>query len=254
MVKKFFKVIIFLLFILTGVFLWHRGKRQSPYLKWGELNCQKLGFNSWPGVLIIFNSGGWGDTAFEEAEDFAKVVRGIKTTINKLGRKTCVVSYGRTKNNFLGRIQGMKEILSSFRSQSERLAGQVKIFLENNPQGKVLMTGLSLGAHFVGETMEKIDPKAPVLAIKAGTPFRRYAQKSKNILELIHQNDFLAMGNHQALLGVALRGIIRWAGAKIKGQKLSLAKAVHVPGHRYDWKFPWVKDEIVSFLENNLRF
>ena len=252
MIKKFFKILIFFLFIFSGFFLWGRGRRPSSYLKWGELDSQKPRFNFLPGVLIIFNSGGWGNTAFEEAEDFTKVIRGIKETLNRLGWRTIIVSYGRTKDDFLGRIQGMKEVLNSFKFQSEKLANQIKIFLERNPKSKVLMTGLSLGAHFVGETMKKIGENNSVFAIKAGVPFWGCGPRLKNILELINEKDIVATGNYKTLISVTVKGIARWIMAKIRGYKLSLSNAIQIPGHRYDWKFPWTKERIVSFLESNL--
>lgn len=255
MVKNFFKIIIFFIFIISGAFLWGRGKKPSYYLnlKWGELDFHNPRFNFLPGVLIIFNSGGWGNTAFEEAEDFGKVIRGIKDILRKFGWETSIISYGRTKDNFLGRILGLKEILSSFNFQSNKLADQIKLFLERNPRSKVLLMGLSLGANFVGKTMEKIGENHSVLAIKAGTPFWKRSLKSGNILEIINETDILATGNYKVLVSTVIKGIMKWLAAKIKRYKFSFTNAVHVPGHNYDWKSSRLRKEVISFLENNFQ-
>lgn len=254
-IKKFFKIVIFFLFIISGAFLWGRGKHPSYYLnlKWGELDSQKPRFNSHSGVLIIFNSGGWGNTAFEDAEDFTKIIRGIKSTINKLGWKTAIVSYGRTKDDFLGRIQGLKEILSSFNFQSKQLADQIKLFLERNPRSKVLLAGLSLGANFVGKTTERICDNPSILAIKAGTPFWKRGPQPVNILEIINETDILATGNYKVFTSAIVKGIMKWLTAKIKRRKLSFTNAINIPGHNYDWKSPRLREKVISFLENNLK-
>ncbi len=44
-------------------------------------------------VIIIFNSGGWGNTPLEKAEDFATIIRGIQETLNQWGYNSIVVSY-----------------------------------------------------------------------------------------------------------------------------------------------------------------
>lgn len=253
MIKKLFKLLILFLFIASGAFLWMGRKPSFLSLKWGELDSEMPSFVSRHGVLIIFNSGGWGNTPFEQAEDFFKVLRGIKTVLNKLGWEAIIISYGRTGNNFLGRIFGLKEVLYSFKSQSKKLTQKINIFLKNNPESRVLTTGLSLGADFVGETMKIIGENSPkVLAIKVGNPFWGSAQKSKNILELVNEKDILATGNYKDLLGISIKGVARWVSAKIKNKKLSLSMAIQAPGHKYDWKSPRFRKKIISFLEDNL--
>jgi len=253
MIKRLLKLIVFSLFIISGAFLWIGRKPSSANLKWGELDSQGPLFNSRAGVLIIFNSGGWGNTAFEEAEDFGKVIRGIRAILNKLRWETAIISYGRTADNFWGRLRGLKEIFTSFRSQSKKLANQINIFLNNNPKVRVLMAGLSLGADFTGETAKKIGKTDRVAAIKAGTPFWADSQKSENILELANEKDLLVTGDYKTLVSLALRGAIRWVTAKIKQRKLFFSEAMHFPGHRYDWRSTWFRKQINSFLENNFK-
>ncbi len=253
MVKKVFKLIIFFLFIITGSFLWTRRKPSPISLERDAFDSKIPSFGSCPGVLILFNSGGWGNTALEEAEDFRKVIIGIKTTINKFGFKAAIVSYGRTKDNFWGRIRGMKQILTSFGSRSEKLMEQIDTFLEHNPGSKVLMAGLSLGANFVNETMKKIGEQPSVLAIKAGTPFWVKNLRSKNILGLIDERDVLAKGDYKTLLSIGMRGIIKWIAVKFRGRRIFFSEAIRVPGHKYDWESVLVRKEIISFLESNFR-
>ena len=147
----------------------------------------------------------------------------------------------------------MKEILSSFKFESEKLTGHIKVFLESNPKSRVLMIGLSLGANFVGETMKKIGANSSVLAIMAGSPFWERALEMENILELTNGKDILVTGDYKALITAVAKGLIKWAAAKISGRKLSFAGAIHFSGHKYDWRSAKLRGRITSFLESNFK-
>ncbi len=201
-------------------------------------------------IVIIFNSGGWGDTPIEKAEDLTPIVRGIERTLSRQGYKSIVVPYERTKNGFLSKISGAREMFGYFQSQSNELAGGVKTFLENNPGKKIIMVGLSNGASFVDETMKKIDRfQNSVLAIEIGSPFWQKQMASGNILRLDNgDQDSLTKGDIKTLLPTLLKAFPKWFLAKISGANLSFSKAFSFPEHKYSWDSPGVSYSIDSFL------
>ena len=207
-------------------------------------------------VIIIFNSGGWGDTPLEEAEDFAPIIEGIQKTLDDFGYNSVVIPYIRTKNTFLGKITGAKEFLNSFNFSSEILAKNLEFLDENLPDKKIIMAGLSVGGDFVDETMEKISDKTKnsVYAITVGVPFWADTLDSENILHLDNNGkDSLVEGNAKPLLLTLIKAPFKWISSKITGQDLSFSQAIQVPGHEYPWSSPEINSQIISFLENKFR-
>ena len=76
-------------------------------------------------VIIIFNSGGWGNTPLEKAEDFAPIIEGIQEILKEWGYNSLVIPYTRTKDDLSGKITGARDFLNSFQSSSEILAEKV---------------------------------------------------------------------------------------------------------------------------------
>ncbi len=207
-------------------------------------------------VFVIFNSGGWGNTPLQDAKDFAPIIEGIQETLNEWDLNSIVVPYIRTKNNLLGRITATKEISRSFQSQSEKLAREIEEFLKQNPGKKIIMAGLSNGAAFVDETMEKLSPKTKntVFAIEAGIPFWEKEFHSENILRLSNNGkDSLSKGKIKILISTLLKAPFVWLSAKISGETLTFSQAIQVPGHEYFWDSPEVGSQIVNFLGNKIR-
>lgn len=222
----------------------------------GNVQFQKISDSpSSNDVIIIFNSGGLGHTPLEEAEDFSSIIYGIKNALDERGYETIIVSYQRTKNSFLGRIDGAKEFFNYFRTQSERLAQDVENFLHNNPSKKIIITGLSGGAVFVDETMKKLSEEAQnkVLAIEVGAPFWQKKFDSENILRLDNENkDSLSKGEAKGLLYSLIKAPFRWVGARISGWNLTISHAFQAPGHIYVWDSPEVGLQITSFLDRKI--
>jgi hypothetical protein len=94
-------------------------------------------------VIIIFNSGGWGNTPFKEAEDFAPIIEGIQKALNEWGYNSIVIPYKRTKDDLLGKIAGTKDFLNSFEFSSKTLAKEVEFLAEKLPDKKIIIAGLS---------------------------------------------------------------------------------------------------------------
>ena len=129
-------------------------------------------------------------------------------------------------------------IFRIFESQSLELAGRINNFLSQNPEGKVVMLGLSNGAAFVDRTIERLpeERQEMVLAIEAGTPFWKPLADSDNILRLDNDGkDPWCSGDVNALLASLIKAPFRWISAQISGRDISIGSAFHVPDHDYSW-------------------
>jgi hypothetical protein len=202
-------------------------------------------------VLIIFNSGGWGDTPLEEARDLAPIIDGIQKTLSQLGYSSIVVPYTRTKESFLGRIEGVKETLSLFPEQSQKLANEIEIFIKSHPENKIIMAGLSNGGTFVNRTMMKVskNQRNNVFAVEVGTPFWEKVLDSDNVLLLNNKGkDALSKMDLKILIPALLKSPCRWFSAQVLREELSFSQALYLPGHYYGWDS--VAPEVKSFLEN----
>lgn len=204
-------------------------------------------------VIIIFSSGGWGTTSAEQADDFSPVLSGIQSTLKQWGLDSMVVSYSRTRDGVLGRMTGLKEMVSSYKVTSQSLASLVSQIEVKYPDKRIILTGLSNGGAFVEETMKRLQSSPNVCALVAGVPFWHHDQKLVNILELNNGGtDSLSQGRvGQVLLAVA-QTPIRWIVARISDQTLSLARALEVPGHSYRWSTESVGPVVVDFLRTQL--
>ena len=190
-------------------------------------------------VIIIFNSGGWGNTPLEEAEDLAPIIEGIEATLNEWGYKSVVVPYNRTKDGFFGKITGLRELFNSFKNSSKDLADRVELIAKSFPGKKIVIAGLSNGASFVNETYGEVseEVRSSVYAIAAGTPFWASPQESGDILQLSNNGkDTLVEGE----IGSLLLALI----------KAPFVGAFRATGHEYSWSSPEINSQIVTFLED----
>lgn len=202
-------------------------------------------------IVIIFNSGGWGDTPIEEASDFTPIINGIQETLSDLGYNSIVVPYIRTKESFLGRIEGSKESLGLFPKQSQKLASEIEYFMKNHPENKIIMAGLSNGGVFVNRTMMKVSEsqRNSVLAVEVGTPFWENVLKSDNVLLLNNKGkDALYEMDFKTLVLAFLKAPYQWLLAQVSREELSFSQALYLPGHYYSWDS--VAPEVKFFLEN----
>jgi len=245
-VKRF----IFFLVILCGLFFLFGPEVNPENLQPQEL----LNLATQNDVIIIFNSGGWGNTPLEKAEDFAPIIEGIEKTLKDWGYNSLVIPYIRTKDDFLGKITGAKDFLSSFKSSSEILAEKVEFLVEQFPDKKIIMAGFSSGAALVDETIEEISENSQIYAIEVGTPFWAETFESENILQLNNNGkDSLSAGEIRTLLFTLIKAPVKWISSKVSGQNLPFSQAFHAPGHDYFWSSPEVGPQIVTFLENKIR-
>jgi hypothetical protein len=205
-------------------------------------------------ILIVFNSGGWGDTPIEEAKDLTPIIEGIQETISQKGYRSAVVPYVRSAEGFMGRMGASRETFSYFRKQSAESAAALSEFIKENPGKRILLVGLSNGAVFVDETMKKLKNAGnSVFAIEIGMPFWEKKTYSENILRLDNDNgDSLTAGQVSVLVPTALKAPFKWILAKITGSGESFSEMFFFSTHQYCWDSPKTRHQIVSFLDSNL--
>jgi len=252
--KKMRKIKYFIIFLVAlGGFFFLFGPEVVPE----NFQTQEiLSLASNTDVIIIFNSGGWGNTPLEKAKDFAPIIEGIQDTLEDLGYNSLVIPYKRTKNDFLGKIAGARDFFNSFKSSSKILTEDLEILVEKTPNKKIIIAGLSAGGVLVDETMEKISQKSKdsVYAIAVGVPFWHDNFESENILLLDNNGkDSLAKGDTKSLISALVKAPFKWISSKLSGQNLTFSQAFHASGHDYLWSSPEVGLQIVSFLEDKFR-
>lgn len=247
--KKIKYIIILLLLFLVTTFIFIPETFPVDYNFYNSLNLAGQS-----DIIIIFNSGGWGNIPLEKAEDFYPIIKGIRDDLNDLGYNSMVIPYTRTKEGFFEKIKGTRELFSSFSGQAEELSTSIDNFLKKSPNKKIIIAGLSNGAVFVDETMEKISKniKNQVYAIEIGIPFWRKTLDSSNILRLNNEGkDPLSMGDMKILISGFFRASFKWFFAKASGEDLTFSKALFLSGHQYSWN--GVEPEISSFLQKKLK-
>jgi hypothetical protein len=236
-------------FILSGlVFL------LTPNISPDNFNYQEiLSMASGKDVIIFFNSGGWGNTPFERADDFAPIVSGIQQTLKERGYESIVIPYNRTKNGFLGKVSSSRDFLSSFDFSSDNLAEEIKYLSDNLPGKKIILAGLSNGGTLVSRTYEKVsnNVKGSVLTIAAGTPFWVKEPGSEDVLQLNNSGgDSLSRGDVGELAVAIIKGPLNLINSKFSGRELSFSRAFHAEGHDYSWSSPEINSQVVSFIES----
>lgn len=205
-------------------------------------------------VLIIFNSGGWGDTPLERADDFTPILKSMQKLIRHLGYSSNVIAYTRTLSNLRGRMAGVKEQLNSFKSGSQILADDVKQLVERFPEKKFIIAGFSTGGGFTSGAMKNLGNNPNVYGISVGVPawFNTYSSERSLVLDNCGLDPICA-GDANAIALAVLKAPFKWINARLKGQKLSFALSVQIPHHEYSWASPEVGRPINNFLEDNLR-
>ena len=242
-----------LLFCLSGIFLisfiWFYLFFLEENIMSFEENLITASQNS--DVVLVFNSGGWGTISFEKAMDFNPIINEVKELIEDHGLKVSIVEYHRTRENIIGKIGSIKEVIQGFPDSSKSFAKIIDKFLENNPGEKIIIAGLSNGAAFANSVIEKIEKnKDKVLSIELGAPFWKKKTEGENILDINNQNDILANGQIGRLLFSLLRAPFVWTYENIRGNKTSLSEAMDISGHDYYWEEH--REKITLFIEEKI--
>jgi len=245
--RKFNKILIF---SFVGIIVISSVWFNFFFISKNILNFEKNLFDAGKesDVIIVFNPGGWGTVSLEEAKDFNPIVNEIKKSLEEKNYKVSIVEYYRTKENFLGKLGSLREIISNFSKSSKIFAEKIELFINNYPERKIVMAGLSNGASFVDSTMENLEKKIDgVVSIELGAPFWGENIQRENTLKLKNEEDILARGDIGKLFISLVKAPFIWSYNNLKGEKTSFSEAMMITGHEYYW--PEVEQEIASFVK-----
>jgi len=246
------KKILYILVILTGCFLLF-----GPEVIPDNFQLQEvLAMVQDKDIIIVFNSGGWGDTPFEKADDIAPIIEKMQETLEQWGYSTVIVPYTRTKDDILGRTTAARELLNNFKNSSSDLAERIEAINQAFPDKKIIVTGLSVGGAFVTRTYQNLSEELEdsVYTIAIGTPFWADNLEGSNMIQIDNEGrDTLVSGRVGSLFSSLIESPFKWVKANINGERLPFSRAFQAPGHIYSWESPEVGPKIVSFLSGKLR-
>jgi pimeloyl-ACP methyl ester carboxylesterase len=203
-------------------------------------------------VVLIFNSGGWGNTPLEEATDFSPVLYGIRDTLQQRGYTPVFIPFARTAHGLAGTIADIKDYLVSFKYSSQALANEVAFIMDAYPGKQVIIVGYSNGGGLSEGAMKILGDRPGLYAIVAGVPhwWQNYASGRMLVLDN-GGKDRLASGNIVSIGGAVIKSPFKWLAAKIHHQPLKYALAIQIRGHEYPWASGEVGPAVVGFLNAN---
>jgi hypothetical protein len=200
-------------------------------------------------VVIMAHIGGWGNVPMEETDDIIPTIEGVKKHLRSRGISSVVVPHYRAQGGLLGKLLTVSELFELHHSDADRLCREVERFLWRHPQQRLVMVGLSNGAAFADEVMERLPDTVlnRVCAIEVGAPFLNPSDAGESVLRLDnHGEDPVAAGDYWVLLrvrmGVLVKGVYTW----LTGREHPRTGAF-VAEHEYSW--PSVREEVAGFLD-----
>jgi hypothetical protein len=200
-------------------------------------------------VIVLAHFGGWGNVPIEQAHDILPVIDGVRKHLRAGGLQSILVPFYRSRGGSVGKLLTIGEMFELHHSDATRLSGEIDQFLERHPRQRVIMIGLSNGAAFADEVMERLSATAEgrVCAIEVGPPFLSPLDAGPSVLRLgNHGADPVVTGEWWILMRTWVQGLFRRASARPAPENVR-AEAGFVQEHEYSW--PSVREEVVGFLE-----
>ena len=200
-------------------------------------------------VIVLAHFGGWGNVPIEQAHDILPVIDGVRNHLSAFGIRSILVPFYRSRGGSVGKLLTIGEMFELHHSDATRLSGEIDQFLERHPRQRVIMIGLSNGAAFADEVMERLSATAQgrVCAIEVGPPFLGPSDPGTSVLRLgNHGADPVVTGEWWILMRTWVQGLFRRASARPAPEDVR-AEAGFVQEHEYSW--PSVREEVVSFLD-----
>jgi hypothetical protein len=200
-------------------------------------------------VTLMANIGGWGNVPITEADDIIPIIDGIREHLRARGVSSILVPFYRSRGGFVGKLRTMSEMFALHHSDASRLSREIDRFLSRHPEQRVIMVGLSNGAAFEDEVMQRLSETAQgrVCAIEVGPPFLSPSDAGESVLRLDNQDqDPVVTGEYWILMRVRIEGLFRDVYTWMTGREHRKTGAF-VAEHEYSW--PGVHQEVVGFLD-----
>jgi len=202
-------------------------------------------------LIIILNTGGWGDGGIEKEEEAKSILEGVKTILCSWQWKYEVLAYERIKSRFSEKIRVLRAGYSYYVHEAEKLSNKITHILKREGNTKVLLLGYSAGGILNIAVMKRLLKEPRVYSMQFGTPFFAKYLKHPRVLDLRKKYDLVARGHFGTfcmglILGICI-GFIRMGLLRT----LHPTKAFHVPGHYYVWADEKIRNTVKKFLKNN---
>jgi len=205
-------------------------------------------------VVLVVSIGGWGRVRLDDAHDIAPTALAMRDSLASWGLSTLLVQHvGESSGSFEARFVHLAEMFGVHHTRCRAFAWQVADLLDNNPQTRVVLIGLSNGATFVGQAMGQLEEEAQarVCVVELGPPWWNEKVETPNTLVLDREgNDKLAVGRIDVQLRALFSAFVRYHSLRSAGQPVRFGQVIHVPGHAYPW--PEIGPSIIAFLRDQL--
>ena len=202
--------------------------------------------------VLVFNSGGWGNTPLNETGDeWDTVVGGIESWFKDTGHTYALIEHNRCENSVRDILRELKGFLTARYAEAEELAAKVHFITEVQPDTRVVLLGESSGAMYSTDVMKLLESNPRVFSIQAGQPFWDKDSLMPRTL-LLNDNgmtpDSLTTGDLWAMFK---HNFLHLAGIFRPGNFVKLDDTIIAPGHKYSWEFPAIRQQVNEFLESN---
>jgi hypothetical protein len=211
-------------------------------------------------VLVVHSPGGWGCSDIAHLIVWERsLVDGIHDALTRLGFKFSLVQYHRSGTSFWNHLSLVPEMTKYFFSgkiyKSRVMAEELKFVASSSPGLNIILLGVSQGAAFDNTVMRQIGKGYRIFSIEIGTFFAELERRviTKNTLAIDSNGlepDPVVRRDLRTALKAYLLAPGSWIKYRLAGERVKFTYCINVPGHDYNWKYPEVRERIISFLKS----
>lgn len=204
-------------------------------------------------IVLVFNSGGWGNTPLEDLEDeWDTVVKGVMSWFDRSDLTYTVIEHKRCQNTVRDILDEVKGFFTARYAGAKELAALLHFITSVDPDTRVVLLGASTGAMYARDAMKFLEGNPHVFSIQAGIPFWDKDPPVQRTLILdsdgattdtLRTGDLWTMFKHNCL-----RLLVRFR----PGNFVVLDDSITAPGHVYSWESPAIRNQVNDFLERYL--
>lgn len=205
--------------------------------------------------VVVFNPGGWGWNLVEASPGWQSIFNGIQAELSDSNYTSLLLTYSRTVNTLLGRLEELEAMITDYSLKARELACMVDFLTAHNTNLRVIIAGESHGTVISDRAMSLLADNQRVYSIQSGPPFwhrnemteRTLVMKSNGIVP-----DSFSQGNFWELCWGNLK---YWLNLSQPEENYGTTPHyVRAPGHDYWWQYPEVYSQITEFLQEKFGF
>jgi len=201
-------------------------------------------------IVMFFNSGGWGWTLIGDSPEAQSFVTGIESELASLGYTSLMLDHNRTDDTLNGRLSELMLAVGLYPMKAKDLASRVEFLTSHIPGIKVILTGASNGTLICESVMNILGDTTQVYSIQLGPPFWSNSIVSDRSL-IMRSNGIVPDSFSQGDLFMIIRASLESLFGISHDDAGHILLHVGAPGHDYQWRYPQVRSQIISFLQQN---